>query len=151
MQKYLLQEWPLIYFFFLWQKSISIHIPNAPARNYLNIFFCLFYAVVAKDVKGLSAFQSKLQHMTIQLNSKCHDSHNYSKYGLKEYLLTQNSLFLKLADNFKCWVLCTFQVQGTWKRMWEVVEIKPLCHSFYHGLCKPFTEKEENSTEPWAL
>lgn len=37
----------------------------------------------------------KLQPITIQLNSKCHDNHNYIKYGLKEYLLTQNSLFLK--------------------------------------------------------
>lgn len=55
----------------------------------------------------------KLQHTTNQSNSKCHVSHNYIKYGLKEYLLTQNSLFLKFTDNFKCLVLCTFQVQGT--------------------------------------
>lgn len=42
-----------------------------------------------------------LWHTTTQSNSKCQIIHNYIKYGLKEYLLIQNSLFLRLNDNFK--------------------------------------------------
>lgn len=45
--------------FSLLQRKVSIHIPNATGRNYLNIN--LLYAVAVNDGKCLSAFSSTQQ------------------------------------------------------------------------------------------